>query len=118
MNTRDTFFEIAHNVTGDDEESPAVRAAAMLVCSLEIGPAADRVARILQIPRAMAREFGRRFRRGKIWHKREVVHSDWFDKDSGGCALMLDAMVGMGQMKKSTNGYSLTDAGTRSVEEM
>lgn len=53
----------------------------VLVGSLVVGPSVERVRKLIGLPRAKVREFGRNLRGGQIWLGRQVDVSEWLSED-------------------------------------
>lgn len=79
-----------------------VNAARFLLASAIIGPNADRIGHLLDLPRAYVRAQATRARRGKIWRGHRVVGHEWFGRKPGHgyVALMCDVMVLQGLLQK------------------
>ena len=83
-----------------DPDEDLFVAACVMLASAYHGPNADRLARVLERPRAQIRRFGQNCRNGGVWEGRRVIHSGWDDEEHGGIAFTLDAGTAMGWFTK------------------
>lgn len=76
--------------------------ALVLLASIVVGPNTDRIAAFIKQPRSKVRELGKTIRRNGIW-KQDKIDCEWFEKDTGGVAFLLDVNVAAGFMERSSH---------------
>lgn len=79
--------------------------AAVLLASAMVGPSADRIARLLLLPRSGCRGYARQLRAHGLWRGRRVAVSDWWEKGADGEALgglnfCLDMAIAEGYLQR------------------
>jgi len=79
----------------------AYKVAAILLSGLHVGPNIQEIARFTALPRLFVAKVGRCLRANGIWCGVKIAGSEWFDKETGGCAFWLDVNVGLGYLKRS-----------------
>jgi hypothetical protein len=81
------------------EDEPAFDAACVLLASAYHGPNADRCAKLLQLPRAQVREWGRNLAVSGVWQNGKVC-ANWDDEKLGAIEFWCDANVALGLMER------------------
>ena len=81
-------------------DRPPTRAAATLLAACVVGPSVKRIAKFLVLPRRVVAEFSRSARRNGIWRGGRV-YGDYFNEETGGIELCLDANCLFGLMKRA-----------------
>lgn len=85
-------------VESDDEKY--YLPAEILLASLVCGPNADRIAELLNEPRSKVRPYAKTIRKNGIWD-RDKVCCEWFNKEYGGVAFLMDVNVAAGFMNRT-----------------
>lgn len=75
------------------------KAAVVMLAALEVGPNADRIAKLVGYPRTLVRIFGRRLRECGVWDG-GVTKADWGDEKTGTIAFWCDVGVAVGWLKR------------------
>jgi hypothetical protein len=83
-----------------DEDCPEFDAGCVVMASAFHGPNADRCAKLLQLPRAQVREWGKRLVANGVWENGRVC-ADWDDEKTGGIAFWLDVTVALGWVERA-----------------
>lgn len=80
-------------------EDDAYRASVILVASINVGPNADKIAKLTGYPRSYVRAIGSRLRQNGIWAGDRVC-ADWLDPEEGWVAFMCDLNVALGVLNR------------------
>lgn len=81
------------------EDDDGYNAVLVLLASLAVGPEIKRIAKFTGLRRDLVAWYSRNLRASGVW-KRGKIYADWFDEENGGVALLLDASVAQGYVKR------------------
>ena len=76
-------------------------AVCVMLGSASHGPCADRLAQVLEVPRAKVRSIGQRLREVEIWAGRHVIGNGWTDPESGGLGFLMDVLLYQGLLERA-----------------
>lgn len=83
-----------------DEDCSEFHAGCVVLASAFHGPNADRCAKLLDLPRAQVREWGKNLVKNGVWEKGRVC-AEWEDEKTGGIAFWLDVTVALGYVERA-----------------
>ena len=93
---RKWVWELDYQLTEDDL---AFKAGCVLLASAYHGPNADRCAKLLQLPRAVVRGWGKNLVANGVWANGKVCGA-WDDDKLGGIEFWCDVNVALGYMNR------------------
>lgn len=93
---RKWVLELDSNLEEDDS---AFNAGCVLLASAYHGPNADRCAKLLQLPRAQVREWGKNLVANGVWENGRVC-ANWDDEKLGTIEFWCDANVALGFIER------------------
>lgn len=82
-------------------DDPAFLSACVLLASGYVGTSESRISKLLGEPISDVKRIAVRLRRNGIWKRGKIVHSGWFDKETGGISFWCDVAVGTGMLRRT-----------------
>jgi hypothetical protein len=92
--------EIAQREPTVRRSDPSYWAYSLCLGSIAVGPDANRIAQIMDLPLEPLAPMVERLQKNGVWGADGRVHADWNDPKNGGVALALDVAVALGYLEK------------------